>query len=155
MDLKQRLTLASEHDTLPREARLEIERLETRVQELLTHNTHLENERRKLAALYRNARALLIEMTIEMPIAAMISRDDPMMAKAMMQDAPAYAAVHARNEQLEADAWCGASNDLRAFVAAEEAFRDTKPPVDLNVRLATLASFVDEWVVKFRETLKR
>lgn len=124
--------------------------LEKRVDELQADCSRLENERRKWKALYESSRALLSEVLVDIPLLVRLAGTDAATAtaKGMKTMLPAYAAVAARNEQLENDAWTHATTTARAFVKAAEIETKGRPG-------SLMHEWVEGWVEEFRTALSR
>lgn len=109
--------------------------LTERVTELQALNTKIENERRKYKSLHEATKKLLLAAAIEIPTSiAVMVKGEPFPISDLIRE------VHERNERLEADAWCNAANELRAFVQAI----DSGHVVDLKA-----------WRDRFAEILRR
>lgn len=128
-----------------------IKTLEARVTELQADNTKIETDRRKHKTLYEVARKLLGELLVDVPLMNRLSNADPMMERAIAHDLPMVEEVLKRNEQLEADAWCGATAVARLFVDACEKILGAA----LTLKDEELRTFVEQWREQFAEVLKR
>lgn len=123
-----------------------IDTLGDRVQELLTSNTKLEDERRLYKALYTSARALLESACIDLPLLSAVPE-----AITLLRDG--LKAVADRNALLERDTWSGAALMARAFVAEYSKQLKAVPPADPQERAIILGRMLDEWSGKFAALL--
>ncbi len=117
---------------------------ERQVDELQAACSRIENERRKYRALHAATRAMLLAACIEIPIdLAVHAEGGEVRVSKLILD------VHERNERLEADAWCGAANEVRSFIKEAEAM-----PLEAWSVSNVLSAFIAQWVKRFATVIQ-
>lgn len=127
-------------------------KLTNRVAELQRRGTELENDRRMWNARFTALRAIYETVMMELPVASLVHRfigDDALGQRAFTEAMAKVAALTARADLLEKDAWTQLAPHARAFV--DEAI--AVDPPDATATANQLAEFIDRWRARFARAL--